>query len=333
MDPSPHGTITRWLHAWRSAPSTRVALRYWLEYAALRTWSLVIAWFPVRTNLFTARVLGNVWWRLMKRHRERAMANLRPALGDQYSETALRRIAQRSFEHFAQLYLVELMLTPRLITQWSWSRHVELGELSEAIRILLDRSGALMITPHFGNYELLGYTMCRLGLPVTAIMRPPDNPLLDAMLVESRKAGGLELLNKKGATARAGRIIADGGALAFIGDQDAGRKCVFADFFGRPAAWYKSIALLAMRHEIPIIVGAAARTRTGYHYRIELERIIRPNEWSACEDPMQWITEAFAAALEAAIRRHPEQYLWMHKRWKTQPKPARGISARSEPRP
>ncbi len=313
-------TLTRRLTDWTEAPSLGAALRRIAEYLALRLWVVIVGCFPIDVNLRTARLLGRIWWAVMKRHRDRAMENLRPALGGQYDERQLRRIARRSFEHFAQLYLVELVMTPRVISEWSWPRHVELDHLGPALRELLGERGVILLTGHFGNYELLGYTICRLGIPLTAVMRPMDNPLINRYLVASREAGGLALLYKKGVTAVAGDIIDGGGALCFIADQDAGRKGLFVDFFGRKASTYKSIGLLAMQKRVPIVVGYAARIRRGFNYRLAVERIIRPEEWDGQEDPLRWVTQTFSHALEAAIRRWPEQYLWVHRRWKHRPK-------------
>jgi len=257
------------------------------------------------------------------------MDNLRPALGNVYSTAELEDIAKRSLEHFAQLYLVELVMTPRKITEWSWAQHVELGDLGPGLRELLRTRGTIMLTGHFGNYELLGYTICRLGLPLHAIMRPVDNPLVNRYLVRTRARGGLSLLYKKGASAVAGDLIDAGATLSFIADQDAGRKGLFVDFFNRKASTYKSIGLLAMQKRVPIIIGAAARVRRGFHYRIELERVIQPEEWDAQDDPLTWITQTFSHALEAAIRRHPEQYLWMHRRWKHRPRDAQATTPAS----
>jgi KDO2-lipid IV(A) lauroyltransferase len=320
---SQRGLWKRLAETWQATPSHGVALRFVFEYAALRLWALIIGCFPIETNLKTARLMGNIWWLLLKRHRERAMDNLRPALGDRYSEADLWKIARRSFEHFAQLYLVEMVMTPRLINEWSWSRYVRLHNLGPALRELLGDRGVIMLTAHFGNYELLGYTIARLGLPLCAVMRPLDNPLVNEFLVWSREAGGVSLLYKKGATDSADEILDGGGTLCFISDQDAGRKGMFADFFGRPASWYKSIGLLAMRHRVPLVVGHAVREGRGFHYRIEVERIIQPEEWDDQQDPLRWITQTFAHALEAAIRRWPQQYLWVHRRWKSRPREER----------
>lgn len=308
------------LLAWTEAPDLRTALRYLGEYLALRLWVLVISCFPIEGNLRTARLMGRIWWRLKKSHQERALQNLRPALGDQYSEAQLRNIARRSFEHFAQIYLVEMVMTPRLITPWTWARYVELKNLGPALREVLNDRGVVMLTGHFGNYELLGFTVCRLGLPVAAVMRPLDNPLINRYLVSSREASGLTLLYKKGVTAVAPQVLDEGGTLCFIADQDAGRKGLFVEFFHRPASTYKSIGLLAMQKRVPVVVGYGARTRKGFHYELAIERVIQPHEWEGQPDPLRWVTQEFTRTLETIIRRHPEQYLWVHRRWKHQPK-------------
>lgn len=318
--------LTKRLLDWTEAPTLAVALRRIGEYIAVRLWVVIIGCFPVDMNLRTARLMGRIWWTLMKRHRDRALDNLRPAFGGRYNDRQLRRIARKSFEHFAQLYLVELAMTPRLVTPWSWARYVELDRLGPALRTLLAERGTILLTGHFGNYELLGYTLCRLGIPLTAVMRPLDNPLINRYLVTSRVAGGLSLLYKKGVSAVAGDVLDRGGALCFIADQDAGRKGLFVEFFGRKASTYKSIGLLAMQKRVPIIVGYAARVRRGFHYRLAVERIIQPEEWETRPDPLHWVTQTFSTALETAIRRWPEQYLWVHRRWKHRPKEEHGPS-------
>ncbi len=312
--------VERWRAAWREMGGGLAAFRGFALYVAVRLWATLVNGFPVSANLATARLLGRIWWTLAGKHRRRAMEHLRAALGGELTEGQLRRIAQASFLHWSQVYLVELALTQRLINLWSWARYVELGDLSEALRRLLAQRGAVMVTAHFGNFELLGYTIARLGLPIAALMRPLDNPLLNNWLLRSRETGGLELIFKKGATARADEVLRERETLCFIADQDAGKKQVFSDFFGRKASWYKSIGLLAMSHRVPVIVGSAVRTRRGFHYRIEVERIIDPEEWDASAEPLQFLTDSFAAALERAIRKHPEQYLWIHRRWKTRPR-------------
>ena len=102
-----------------------------------------------------------------------------------------------------------------------------------------------------------------------------------------------------------------------------GRKGLFVDFFGVQASTYKSIGLLAMQAEAPIIVGCARRIGDRFRYELKVERVIQPDEWRDRDDPLHWLTQEYTSALERAVRRDPTQYLWLHRRWKSRPKSER----------
>jgi KDO2-lipid IV(A) lauroyltransferase len=104
-----------------------------------------------------------------------------------------------------------------------------------------------------------------------------------------------------------------------VGDQDAGPRGLFVDFLGRPASTFKSIALLSMEYKAPILVLAAARVGQPLRYLLYLEDVILPEEHAHQPDAARAITARYTAALERLVRRHPEQYLWLHRRWKSSP--------------
>ncbi len=115
-------------------------------------------------------------------------------------------------------------------------------------------------------------------------------------------------------------LLSTGGVVAFVADQNAGPKGVFVDFFGRKASTYKSIALLAMQFEVPIIVGFARRIEPHFQFLIDTQDIIYPDDWKNENDPLIYITQRYTKAIENFVRDAPEQYWWMHRRWKTRPK-------------
>jgi KDO2-lipid IV(A) lauroyltransferase len=115
-------------------------------------------------------------------------------------------------------------------------------------------------------------------------------------------------------------VLESGAGLCFIADQNAGSKGLFVDFFGRQASTYKSIGLLAIHHEVPIIVGCARRLSDRFDYEIVVNRVIHPSEWTGRDDELMWITQEYTRAIEEFIRVDPSQYLWVHRRWKTRPK-------------
>jgi Kdo2-lipid IVA lauroyltransferase/acyltransferase len=291
----------------------------WCVYAVVRVLVGVLRCFPVNVNLRTARLFAHIWWHAIPRHRRRARAHLRLAYGDSLPEEEIVRLARASFEALAML-AIDFFSTPALITEWTWHKYVRLHNMREALRVLLAGNGAIILTGHYGNWELAGYLLALFGFDVAAIMRPLDNVYLNRYVVENRRRKGLELLDKKGAMQSAEPVIRRGGALGFIADQNAGSKGMFVDFFGTAASTYKSIGLLAMRTRVPIIIGYARRIEQRFEFEVGVERIIYPQEWDAQDDPLRWITQEYTAALEAAIRRAPEQYLWIHRRWKSRPR-------------
>lgn len=311
--------------------------RKWLDYLiylVVRLAAMMLAVFPLEASLRVMRRLGWLWFTLphaipgrskvllkFREHRSRAEGHIGLAFPE-LSDAAVSRMALASMQNLAML-AVEVLMTPRMITPWTWARYIKLRKLDDAVRVLLGRRGCIMLTGHYGNWELLGYTLATLGFEIVAVMRPLDNEYLNRFLLDRREQGGLRLLYKKGATQSAGDVIESRGALCFIADQNAGSKGLFVDFFGRKASTYKSIGLLAMEHEAPIIVGCARRTGEGYQYELCVNRVIRPEEWRDREDPLMWITQEYSRAMEEFVRIAPEQYLWMHRRWKSRPKEER----------
>jgi KDO2-lipid IV(A) lauroyltransferase len=293
--------------------------RAWMVYALARCVLALLHCFPVNWNLATARLFANIWWVLIPRHRNRAIGHVRLALGDEASADEVRRIAKHSLKQLA-MFAIDFAFVPHLVDEYSWKRYVRLHNMSDALGVLLEEKGALLLTGHFGNWELAGYLLAMFGFDVTAIMRPLDNIYLNRYVVKMRERKGLELVDKKGATKFAEEILRRGGSLGFIADQNAGHKGQFVDFFGVPASTYKSIGLLAMMHEVPIIVGYATRIGNRFQYEVGVERIIMPSEWKSQVKPLPWITQEYTRAIEASIRRAPEQYLWIHRRWKSRPR-------------
>ena len=297
----------------KSGPKAR------LVYVAVRVTFAIMQVFPINWNLRTARMLALLWAWLMPRHRDRAIAHLGAALGDEYSPEEIRRIAHRCLESVT-MFAVEVVCLPRLINAFNWNRYVRLVNVEETLGLIVEGKSLILVTGHYGSFELMGHLFACLGLDVAAVMRPLDNVYLNRFVVQSRQIHGLTMLDKTGAMYRVRELLAGGTLLAFIADQDAGSKGLFVDFFGRPASTYKSIGLLAIATGSPIVVGYTRRRGSIARYEVGVQRVIHPHEWADKDDPLRWVTQTFTSAIEAFIREAPEQYLWIHRRWKSQPR-------------
>jgi len=235
-------------------------------------------------------------------------------------EAQRREMARRSMQQLFMLF-VEVLFTTRLVRIDTFRRYVELTDFQQVLQLLLKRNqGLIFLTGHYGNWEILGYVLATLGFQTTSVARPLDNPYVNDWLLGVRERKGQRILAKKGATAEIPDILSSGGTVGFIADQNAGSKGVFVDFFGRKASTYKSIALLAMEYEVPVIVGYARRLNDEFKFQIAAQDIIWPDDWKSQDDPLRYITQRYTKAIEDFVREDPGQYLWVHRRWKTRPK-------------
>jgi len=219
------------------------------------------------------------------------------------------------------MLFVEVLFTTRLIRLDTWTRYVELENFREVVNLLVRRErGLVLLTGHYGNWEVLGYVLATLGFETTSIARPLDNPYVSKYLFDVREKTGQRIIAKKGATDEVTAVLESKGAVGFIADQNAGPKGIFVDFFGRKASTYKSIGLLAMEYQVPVVIGYARRVGDRFRYRVGVQDIIRPADWLAHDDPIRYITQRYTKAIEDIVRVDPGQYWWVHRRWKTRPK-------------
>ena len=289
-----------------------------VAYVGLRVLLIFIQMFDVETNLRTACFWGRLLWKHYHRGRQRALDNLRASFPDK-SEQWLWRTGRRSFEHIAML-AIDVIFTPRLVKKSNWRRYSRYKTVEQAKWLMQEGNGLLMVAGHYANFEIMGYLLGLFGFNVYSIARPLDNRFLSDYLYGVRRRAGQKIIDKKGAAEQMGTIVDSGATVCFIVDQDAGKKGVFVDFFGRKASTYKSIGLLAMTYDVPIGVGYSRRVGNRFFFEIGVNRIIFPEEWADKKDPLKWVTAEYTKAIEEFIREDPSQYWWLHRRWKHRPK-------------
>lgn len=290
-----------------------------LQYLALRVVSMLLHCWPVDANLRTARLLGDLMYRFDRKHRNRALTNLRRSFPD-LPQKQIELLARRSMQTLF-MFFVEILFTTRLIHIDTWRRYVVLDNFRGVLDLLVRRqSPVLLLTGHYGNFEISNYVLGTLGFETTAIGRPLDNPYVNDWVMGVRQRQGSKIINKKGATDEVTSVLEQNGVVGFVADQNAGSKGLFVDFFGRKASTYKSIALLAMEYHAPIAVGYARRLNDRFRFHVAAHDIIYPADWQDQDDPLRYITQRYTKALEDIIRQDPGQYWWVHRRWKTRPK-------------
>ncbi|MEA2735325.1 MAG: Kdo2-lipid lauroyltransferase/acyltransferase [Humisphaera sp.] len=291
-----------------------------LVYLALRVVNMAAHSWGIRVASELAKFAGAMMFAIDKKHRDRAMGNLRRSFPDA-PERQLRRLARRSMQALC-LLAIEVLFTTRLIRIDTFRRYIVFGDrFREALALMLKREqGMIMLTGHYGNWEILGYVLATLGFPTVSVARPLDNPYVSEFVFGVRERTGQRIIAKKGATQEIVDVLEKHGVVGFIADQNAGPKGMFVDFFGRKASTYKSIALLAMQYEVPVVIGYARRIHDDFRFEVGCQDIIYPSEWKDERDPLRYITQRYTKGIEDFVRKDPGQYLWVHRRWKTRPK-------------
>ena len=297
----------------------RSCLADYAVYLVLRIFVCVIQAMSLAMGRHLAAGLAWLVYHIDKRHREVARDNLRHAFPGRYSDAELDTLVRAVIRHFCTL-AIEIIHLPRLFHHTNWRRYVSLPQGEILLPHLLSGRPLMFVTGHFGNWELGGFILGALGFKTHAIARTLDNPYVDWFLrVKFREKTGQQILSKDDDFERIQHVLATGGVLATLADQDAGQRGLFVDFFGRPASTHKAVALLALQYNVPLAVIGTAKLAEPMQYAVLVEDVILPEEYEGRPDAVRKITQRFSAALERLVRRYPEQYFWLHRRWKHQP--------------
>ena len=259
-------------------------------------------------------------YRVDRRHRLVAFENLRNAFPEGMTQADRDGTVRGVYRHFCTL-VVEIAHLPRKLHPNTWRRYLELDAATgrALVECLLSGRPVMLVTGHFGNWEMAGYVLGLLGFTAHAIARPLDNRFLDDFLRRFRESTGQKVLAKHGNFDQMQAVLDSAGVLATLADQDAGQRGLFVDFFGRPASTHKAVALLALEHGVPLLVTAARKTGEPMRYEMIVADLILPEDHAGRPDALRSITQRFTSALERIVRTAPGQYFWLHRRWKHQP--------------
>jgi KDO2-lipid IV(A) lauroyltransferase len=273
-----------------------------------------VARLPRAAALALGRGLGRLWSELDARHVRIAADNLRRSF-PHWDEQRVLRTARAVYAHFGAIVIDLLWLgrrTPREILAL-----VDVVGREHALAAVSGETGALFLTGHFGNWELGGIVAGHLFGGIGVVARPLDNPALDARLCAFRALTGNSVIYKQRALQQVLRSLRERRSVAILIDQNVQAGGVFVDFFGRPAATTTVAAALAIKTSAPI-VPAFSELLPGGRYRLRYERPIRQKPSGDRRADVLRLTQQLTGVIEAAIRERPEQWLWLHRRWKTQ---------------
>jgi len=295
-------------------------------YAIVRVIVCIAQALTIETCHAVARGLAWLFGKVLRVRHRVIEDNLRHAFAE-LSEAQRQQILIQMWEHLF-LFVAEIAHAPRKLHETNWREFITLRGSTPLIEALLTDRPVIMLTSHFGNFELGGYVMGILGFPTNAVARELDNPHLDRFLSNFRGATGQRIIPKNGGYDQIVEVLSHGGTMALLADQYAGRKGCWVDFFGRPASAHKAIALLALNHDAIITTGYARRLDRPLRYEFVTQAVADPRQFSESPDAVRELTQWYTSQFEKAIRTAPHQYWWVHRRWKCPtPKRKRPLSS------
>lgn len=290
-----------------------------LEYALARLVLGVLGILPRPLAIAVGRAFGRIIYWLPGKLRRTGQRNLLIAFPD-LSESERRRLLCGCFDSLGRL-LGEFSQFPRA-TPESLRRMIDydqvgLAHLRDAEK---NRRGVIFLTGHLGAWELLSFGWSALEYPISFLVRPIDNPRVEELIESVRTRFGNRAIDKKNAARESLRVLREGGTLGILSDLNTQtREGVFVPFFGKLACTTAGIATLALKTDAVVIPTCAVwdkeRKRYFFHGDPPVE-LVRTGD--RLRD-VELNTARFAEAIERLVRRYPDQWLWIHRRWKTRP--------------
>jgi KDO2-lipid IV(A) lauroyltransferase len=270
---------------------------------------------PFRIAVWGGALLGRLFYLVDRRHRSITLENLKGALGEEKSGRERKRIAVRAFENLGRSVVEFAWIQGRPAAELMGRTTFEgIEHIEAAVR---EKKGVVLLSAHFGNWEWMGTALSLLGTPIHVVARPLDNPELNNMINAWRERHGNRVLNKRTSAAELMRLLRAREVVGVLLDQNTtAGEAVFVDYFGRPAATHKGLAVLALRTGAAVLPIFAVRENN--RHRVIIEKPLEIVRTGDLERDLREATALFTRAIESAVRRHPDHWLWVHRRWKTQ---------------
>lgn len=306
-----------WPLPWEAVEGDRDGLGAHLEHLAARAAIGGLARLPRGLQVPIVRLLARVARRVDRRHANAARRFLDQALGPELDPERREALVLASYENLF-LMTLEMDRIDAVVGLENVLEHCDVQVTPEVERVLAAGTGALILMPHLGVFELLSAVGTRIGFrPGYVVSRPPRNRPLSRFAQVTREAHGVRLLHRHGAAQSVPRAIAGGAYVGLLVDQRAHKKTVLAPFFGRQAHCERGVAVFAKRLGVPLVFAACYRTERPWHYRAEFGPVLWPEDLAG--ESLVAITTRINAQFERMIRACPEQYFWLHDRYRGAP--------------
>jgi KDO2-lipid IV(A) lauroyltransferase len=292
-----------------------ITMRHRLEYGLARTAQAAICALPGGAARELGAGIGRLAYALGAR-RGVVLGHLTRIFGEERSPEELVRVARESYENFGRM-VFEYARFSRLDDRAARALVTVTGR-EHLDAALGGGRGGILVAGHFGNWELAA-TLAGMGYPITFLVGEQHNVLVDGLMNRLRAGLGVEIVPLTGSLLGVFRALRQNRIVAMLSDQDAGKSGVFVDFLGLPASTPYGPGRLAARTDAPLLPGMAVRRGRARHELVVCPAVGPPPPGADDEEAVRHYTRGYTSAFEEFIRLYPEQYFWMHRRWKTRP--------------
>ncbi|MBQ9488101.1 MAG: lysophospholipid acyltransferase family protein [Selenomonadaceae bacterium] len=284
-------------------------------YNALMFLSRLVRLLPYGALLFIGKILGNLYYLIVKKQRERAVAQMMPAL--QISESDARKIVKASFVNLAR-NMLDILYMPNL-NEKNLSDYIKIDHLERMRAALAEGHGVVVLTAHIGTWEWLSASFTLNNMPVTAIAKLQPNQEYSRALDDLRATINVEIFNRgTSELLSAGRALKKGKILGFLADQDAGPGGAFINFLGKVASTPMGPAVFSKKFNSPVVPAFIIRQPDGRHL-VKIFEVMHFEDTGDADGDLLRFTEKMTRIIENVIRENPKQWLWFQKRWNTPP--------------
>jgi Kdo2-lipid IVA lauroyltransferase/acyltransferase len=288
-----------------------------VAYAALRVVICVIQFVSIERCERCCELLAIVFHRWIGLRSKLVQENLKRVFPEWTPDNAYQTTGAM-WKHLL-LMVCEIAHAPRKIHRTNWYEHYRVQERKRILKVIVDPRAKIVVTGHFGNFELAGYINGLFGISSTTLARPLDNVYIHRFITKFRSLGGQHFLSKDGSAHEIQRLLAKGELLGLLADQDAGNRGCWVNFLGHPASCHKALALFTLSNQAPMLVCYNRRLSRPLEFEFVVTGVADPLEAGPHLENVQSLTQWYNDCLEAAIRRYPQQYWWLHRRWRDPP--------------
>ncbi len=288
-------------------------IKYIIEFLAVTLLLPVLILIPYRIRIKIGGFLGLAVYYIYKRRREIALINISKSFPDESVEWH-NSICKDSFRHFG-IATTEFIQLIRFNDKFI-EKYISVEGEEYIKQTLSEGKGMISICPHLGNWEFVAAYVAYKGYPLSVIMKRQSNPYINIIIERLRLSFNMEVIYKSRAGFPALRALKQNRIIALVADQDAGKNGIFVDFFGRPASTAQGPARIALAYQSPVTVSLGIREKNG-KIKIVITPELQFDYGKKKEEIVYKNTEIWTKKIEEYIKAYPEQYFWMHRRWKT----------------